>query len=396
MIIVLADDFSGAAEMGGIGFRYGLTSKIQTEPTIKKEDELLIIDTNTRSVKEDAAIEKIRKLATELKQYDKPFRLFKKVDSVMRGHIATEINVLEQELGFHRVLLLPANPGRERKIIAGHYYINGNTIDKTVFADDPDFPAHSSSIEILLQSPKTHLPHIHIQRNGKLPYKSFITADVETKQDIQNYLKETDDTDLCVGAAECFEAWLENLGYRVKQKTLLKETKATTLPFIIIMNGSTVKDITAQELLERYEVPQLSLPGEWKGDKFVVAGNDESFFHQQALELLNNQHIISVTIDKPIKKLNNQQDVFSGYFVKLMHYISRSIDKNAIHFCLTGGSTSVAVIESPGIKDLYVKEEVAPGIVTLESSDETKGLFTVKPGSYPWPEFFLRNLVNNK
>ncbi|MEI9943806.1 MAG: four-carbon acid sugar kinase family protein [Chitinophagaceae bacterium] len=393
MTIILADDFSGAAEMGGIGHRYGLTTKIQLDPVIQVDAELLVIDTNTRSLNEESAVAKTKKVIAELKRFNKPFRLFKKVDSVMRGHIAAEITVLQQELGYNRILLLPANPARGRTISSGHYYINGTSLDKTVFANDPDFPISSSSVETLLKFHGAHPPYIHLQQNSDLPASSFITGDVETKEDIKNYIKKTNEQDLCCGAAECFEAWLEHLGYSDEQKILQQENKTSKLPFAVIINGSTVKDNNAVDLLEKYTIPQLSLPGAWQEDRFKMTKEEETIFNQQALELLEDQYMISITVDQPLKQVKDQPDIFSGYFVKLMHYISNSIGMNIIHFGLTGGATSFALINSTGIRDFYVKEEVAPGIVTLKSKDETKGLFTVKPGSYPWPLSFLEKLA---
>lgn len=395
MIIVLADDFSGAAEMGGIGSRYGLTTMIQAEPIIRKDIDLLVIDTDTRALTENAAIERIKEICHQLKNYNKPFKLFKKVDSVMRGHIAAETTVLQEDLGYERILLLPANPGRQRKIISGEYYVNDVLLNKSVFASDPDFPAHSSSVKNLLSQHKFDIPHVHIQQRDDLPIKSFITADIETKEDIDKYIRKTNDKDLCAGAAECFEAWLEKQGFSVVERSSIGKSTSLKRPFTVILNGSTVKDIAAEALLETIGVPQLSLPAEWREDRFIIDGEKENLFHHQVLQLLKERSVVSVTVDKPVKELKKQPDFFSACFVKLMHYISGSISMNDIHFCLTGGATSVAVTKSAGIQDLYVKDEVVPGIVTLESLDKIQGLFTVKPGSYPWPKSFLENLANS-
>ena len=83
MIIVLADDFSGAAELAGIGFRYGLNVQIQLEFLENTEADILIIDTNTRSESKDAAIEKTIQFIKNIQQSKEPLDFFKKVDSVM-------------------------------------------------------------------------------------------------------------------------------------------------------------------------------------------------------------------------------------------------------------------------------------------------------------------------
>jgi hypothetical protein len=393
MLVVIADDFSGAAEMAGIGHRYGLTTAIQLRVDPRLHAELLVIDTNSRSLDKAAAIRKMQDLADDLKKLHGPVRLFKKVDSVMRGHIAAEIDVLQQELGYDRVLLLPANPGRGRKIISGVYEINEITLEKTVFANDPDFPVISPAIEILLKRNDLHLPHIHITQNTSLPPASFITGDIESATDLKNYLEHTGEKDLCCGAAECFEAYLDNLGY-TSRSNRLSASPQTKLPFTLIINGSTVKNQYEKELFSRLNIPQLSLPGEWQNDQFKLEEEDAGKWHIQVLELLHRHSIVAIAIDHPVNQSRGGQEIFSPYFVKLMHYISGKIARSTIHFCLTGGATASAIIGRTGMDSLKVKEETAPSIVTLTGDGE--GLFTVKPGSYAWPQSFLENLSNQQ
>ena len=94
MVFVLADDFSGAAEIGGIGHRYGLRTEIQLKLDIDSRADLVVLDTDTRSLTEDEATKKIFDIATALKKWNRPFHLFKKIDSVMRGHLIPELNAL--------------------------------------------------------------------------------------------------------------------------------------------------------------------------------------------------------------------------------------------------------------------------------------------------------------
>ena len=64
MIAVIADDFTGAAEIGGIGLKYGLNVIIETKVQEVSEADLLVIATDTRSLSADQAsleIEKITK-----------------------------------------------------------------------------------------------------------------------------------------------------------------------------------------------------------------------------------------------------------------------------------------------------------------------------------------------
>ena len=67
-------------------------------------------------------------------------RMFKKVDSVLRGPVAAEIEAALDGLGLDRAVLVPANPSRGRIIRDGAYFMDGVPLDETEFADDPMHP----------------------------------------------------------------------------------------------------------------------------------------------------------------------------------------------------------------------------------------------------------------
>ena len=90
MIAVIADDFTGAAEIGGIGLRYGLNVVIETEDIQSHNADLLIIATDTRSLSAKEASEHIFQITKELQKL-KPQFIFKKIDSALRGNIAEEL-----------------------------------------------------------------------------------------------------------------------------------------------------------------------------------------------------------------------------------------------------------------------------------------------------------------
>ena len=157
MIVVLADDFTGAAELAGIGLEYGLSVDIAIEQAeISPETEMLVIATDTRSKGSREAAAEVRAFSNSIKSL--PYSLlYKKVDSVMRGHILEEVLAMTETLGIKGALLVPANPQLGRVIIDGHYYINGKSLLHTSFSSDPDFKTISSSVRELLDRNGTEL-----------------------------------------------------------------------------------------------------------------------------------------------------------------------------------------------------------------------------------------------
>src|SRR5687768_4753534 len=121
MIVVIADDFTGAAEIAGIGLRYNLDVEMTTVVGHEVNPELLIIATDTRSMKESEAIEEFEFITSEVALL-KPDLFFKKIDSVLRGHILAEIKVQMEILDKKRAIIVAGNPSLGRKIIDGNYY----------------------------------------------------------------------------------------------------------------------------------------------------------------------------------------------------------------------------------------------------------------------------------
>ena len=90
MIAVVADDLSGAVEIAGVGLRYGLKVTVTlSADTIPSDTQLWVVALDTRSINKQNAVRSVahtvKKLALAgIKD------IFKKTDSVLRGHITSE------------------------------------------------------------------------------------------------------------------------------------------------------------------------------------------------------------------------------------------------------------------------------------------------------------------
>src|SRR5258708_38095083 len=109
MIAVIADDLTGAAEMGGIGIRHGLITEIRTTVGTATNADLLVIAADSRSKSQKAAVEEITVITRELRLL-KPECIYKKTDSVLRGHVIAELKTPLPALDYQLAILLPAHP----------------------------------------------------------------------------------------------------------------------------------------------------------------------------------------------------------------------------------------------------------------------------------------------
>ena len=77
MIIVIADDITGAAELGGIALRFGLKVLLSNEASSSPNVDVLILYTNTRSLRRDEAVSVMQELTNKVKALN-PSLVYKK------------------------------------------------------------------------------------------------------------------------------------------------------------------------------------------------------------------------------------------------------------------------------------------------------------------------------
>lgn len=159
MIVVLADDFSGAAELAGIAAARGFRAEVQTQFQTASGVEVIALDTDTRSRSEAEAIRITTGVCREVLAAN-PAWIFKKTDSVLRGHPRAEIEAILETTGLDDCCLMPANPSKDRIVRDGIYFISGTPIAETFFARDPDFPRLRSDVRGLLgASARVRIPN---------------------------------------------------------------------------------------------------------------------------------------------------------------------------------------------------------------------------------------------
>lgn len=192
MIVVLADDLSGAAELAGIALQHGLTAEVQTAFHAAADVDVICLDTNTRLLTDVRAAECVGRIAREVVAAG-PAWIFKKCDSVLRGPVLAEARALAQVTGQSRITLLPANPSRHRIIRDGCYFVEGRPLPETVFARDPVHPRTTARVTDLL---------------GR-DLAGVTLPDAQSPDDVLQQARALPPAALPVGAADFFRALLE-------------------------------------------------------------------------------------------------------------------------------------------------------------------------------------------
>src|SRR5262245_46148285 len=114
--LVIADDLSGAAEIAGIGTRFGLPTRLALDRVDNFADGLTVIDSDSRSLPPVQAAQRVGQLISGVDSHHFDF-IYKKTDSALRGHIVAELSAVLHQFDEPAALLLPQNPSRGRVIV---------------------------------------------------------------------------------------------------------------------------------------------------------------------------------------------------------------------------------------------------------------------------------------
>lgn len=369
MIAVIADDFTGAAEIAGIGLRYGLETILAMSLEQLPSAPLLVISTDSRSLNAGEA-KKVTAIATEKIRELKPRLLYKKIDSVFRGHVLDEIKVQLQLTGLKRALVIGANPSLGRTIAGGYYFINGKPINETGFAHDPEFAITDPSVLNMIKADSGEvkvLKHTH-----QLPAEGIVIGEATTANDIAAWADKIDDSWLLAGAGDFFMALLDK-----KYKVRPQVAAMIELPHLYISGTAFersrefIKEVQNKNDCVAY-LPATMAEGAYKNEAW----------QNRVHEIIQLKRKIIVAIDKDEKGFT----VVSAQTLRtVMAKVTRElIESETIkEIFIEGGSTAGAVLAELGITKLLPVNEISRGVVRMKAKD----LFiTVKPGSYELPE----------
>ncbi len=356
MIAVIADDFTGAAELAGISLRYGLKVGVCLNNEIDTDVDVLVINTDSRSLKKNEAIDAtaraVRKILTL-----KPEFVYKKIDSVLRGYVLDELVVQLQETGFDKVFIMPANPSLGRTISNGQYFIDGMPIEESAFSADPEFPVKSSLIKNMLNNDTIEV----IKHSDALPGSGIVVGECTNEDDVRLWADKIDNSWMLAGAADFYDVLLAKKYPRQDQAGFQLE-----LPHLYVSGTSYRK---RKEFIKGLGERQDCV-------SYLPRVIDECWINETADKLKEKKKLI-IAIDDT----DDHAVMLRGKMAKAVREIL--VREQVREIFIEGGSTAAAILDELKIEKLLPTNELQRGVVRMMAND----LFiTVKPGSYELPE----------
>lgn len=338
MIAILADDISGAAELAGIAAARGLKAEVQTVFDPRSDAAVIAVDTDTRLKSEDEAARIVREIIRQI-QTARPAWIYKKTDSVLRGHIRAEIEAILNVTGLATCTFIPANPSKGRVIREGRYLVHGVPLHETVFANDPDHPRLSDQVrELLGKSARIHTP------------------DAVKPDDLRLPLPETT---LAAGAADFF---VEQLECHLGRNATYQVPPVPKPARVLLLCGSLAAWQTGRAM-------------QMRDQGFAVKTIDDHI----SPSLWRETNKLMLAVGEPV--MPDTAALSEKLIEKALPLL---LEPQYLRIGLEGGATAVALIRRMGWTRLEVLPEGYTGVGTLRPSGGP--VLCVKPGSYVWPD----------
>lgn len=379
MIIVIADDITGAAEIAGIAHRYGLKSTLHIDamPEDMRDDDadVAVIATDARSYNADAAAEitanAVCSAYHSVGSLGTKNILFRKTDSALRGNVEDELAAIIAHSPYEQAVYMPANPSKGRIIHNGIYYIKenaqitsagngeneywGTPIAETDFRFDPEFPALTSVVSE--RFPSLYCPDA-VSANDvfRVVYNSF------------NASRAT----LLAGAADLFAALLQYVYPSTAPHSESFKGIATDACQLIVRGSTLSKNIPLgipTEAMPENVFYEREMPEEWAGS--IMQAWTES-----------KRGMILTIGEKEIRKGKHA----AVYLRTAMAKVCCALIDNSLpdELIVEGGATAFAIMQRMPWRSFSVTDEIAPGVVRIMPVENSRIHITLKPGSYEW------------
>lgn len=402
MIGVLADDLTGAAELAGIAVRRGIEAVLVRDTSRRCATGVVCVDTDTRSrAPVDAAA--CAAAAVQVLRSAGARQWYKKVDSVLRGPVLAEVEAVRRALGATRVLLLPANPSRQRVIREGHYFIAGTPLHESEFARDPEHPRWSSEVRELLGM-FGGVTVALAKHSDPLPAAQVVVGEAATLADLKGWAARWEPDMLAAGGADFFEALLERWGPEVREGGRAPnqtgtgqgsglpcpEPSAGLAPRRLLWVSGTASPAATTWIHRLAEdaiavVRLLEFPSGGAG----AGGADTDSVIEQCLAGLERRGGAVLCLGSSGGAVSLPE---GSLWVRRLAEVAGEVVQRARPdlVLVDGGATAARLLERLGWSCLRVTREWAPGVVELVGGPEGNPPVVVKPGSYPWPEEIAR------
>ena len=182
---IIADDLTGALDVAGVFATVGMkTFTLVSNTGVPPSDyDVLSLNTQTRNVSAREISEPVRKATHSLQRLGYQ-RLYKKIDSTMRGHVGLELSMILEESMAPYGFVIPAFPASGRVQLEGILYVRGIPLKSASEGIDDSGPTLSSHVCDILRTGVQ-------EKIGLVPLSSTKAGPLEIKKTIDKLVDGT-------------------------------------------------------------------------------------------------------------------------------------------------------------------------------------------------------------
>jgi uncharacterized protein YgbK (DUF1537 family) len=363
--LIVADDFTGANDTGVQLRRRGIPVSVVFSGSLVTGDDSSVIDTESRAL---PAKEAYQKVSQELKNiaFGKFVHVMKKVDSTLRGNIATETRAIDDVFRSELVIFAPALPDLGRTTVNRIHLLNGIPVTQTELTRDPKTPVVEDDVQKIMAAAfnekVTHIGGADVEAgNIDLSGGRVFTFDVLTNADMRLIIETALGTGkriLWVGTA----AMADNL-------LAVNHTLPPTLAVVTSLSSVTREQV---RYAEKQGVKVVQYPIHDILDKKTVP----EYFAAPVIESLKNGHdviLASASTYDPVaaeksaevgtrRGLSSEQvsDYVQTSLGPVIRKILETVKVSGLF--LAGGDTAISFFNAARSKGSSIVTEIAVGI----------------------------------
>lgn len=357
-MLIVADDLTGAHDsaipfaLQGIPTLVLIRAGLPVEQSLPDSCQVVSVNTDSRGMAEEAAYDTVRTLVERMGDGS----CFKKIDSLLRGNTAREIEAMMDALGMRRAIIAPSFPEQGRIVDQGILCSGTRRID---------------AVELLAKGTSRtvgHLP-LSVVRSGSQAIATFMhdhgeglyLADALTHEDLASLraaARGSSEQALLCGSAGLARHIAHAMSRSSDSTQVLAETRTVVLV-------GTRTERSARQLL--YAARNLPAPVIRFPVHAVASGHADEAIRAAVEEAVRSPHAVTlIAVSSIFEELGHPDDDFlpadkiAAAFGKIAERLV--ITMGPFNFVTTGGDISLQVCEALGAFGIEPLQEMLAGI----------------------------------
>lgn len=379
-LLIIADDLSGAADCAIAFASAGLSTAVTLDASHDTGDASVVaIDTDTRRLSASQAAE--RTLAACQTLLKPGQRLYKKIDSTLRGNWAAEVAALQAHAGL--ALVAPAFPATGRTTLDGKVLVNGQPLESTD-TWKLEHADRSADIDDMLASAGLRSATLSLQT---------LRGDVGA---LVSHIREVADSDV--------QALIVDAQTSEDLRVLAAATVDMSQTLFWVGSGGLAREIAGLPQVQATASSGQAIEHEKRAPTLVLVGSLSSVSERQCALLKERAGIGEMVVPPAVLRAGLAHADWAGWEMRIAEYLRRGEDvllrigrdehfnpaegarlstllaaMVRPHFGLvgglvaTGGETARAMLEAVGIGSLQLRTEIEAGVAFATPISSTEG-----------------------